>query len=368
MGARLENAPARDLPLIPGGAAMPVFDPFDTESVARRLLAFLQGQAGETVEIGPLRRFTVGFSWVTYGFAASWTEGGRRVSRDLVLRAGPPNGIFGPYRAAPEFTALRALEGSAARAPKAFWRCDDLAVLGAPFIICERVRGEAPIPWSRDGRVGFDEASRVSLGEQFLEALAALHNFDWRGTGIETIGGATRAADAVEAEIESWSARMRGWSARRYPILDFAIAWFRAHAPKTSRISIVHGDYRIGNFLVAEGKITAILDWELVHLGDPLEDLGWICMQAWRGRSNFMCHLVTREELAEKYARLTGVEVDPAALRYWEAFGTFKLAVMHLAAAHSFETLGFNDMRMAGMAAQIPRMLLQVEAALEKTA
>ena len=131
---------------------------------------------------------------------------------------------------------------------------------------------------------------------------------------------------------------------------------------------MVHGDYRIGNFLVADAKITAILDWELVHLGDPLEDLGWICMQAWRGRSPYMCHLLTREELSDKYAVLTGMDVDAAALRYWEAFGTFKLAAMHLAAAYSFETRGFNDMRMAGMAAQIPRMLLQVEAALEQAA
>ena len=63
---------------------------------------------------------------------------------------------------------------------------------------------------------------------------------------------------------------------------------------------MVHGDYRIGNFLELDGRISAILDWELVHLGDPMEDLGWICLQAWRGRSPYMCHLFTREELKEQ--------------------------------------------------------------------
>lgn len=347
---------------------MPDFDPFDTDSVARRLLVFLRAQAGEQVEIGALARFTVGFSWVTYGFPAKWIEADQRVARELILRVGPPNGIFAPYRAAPEFAVLQALRASAVRAPRAYWCCDDLDVLGAPFFICERVEGEAPIPWSRDGKPVFDEASRIGLADQFIGAVAALHNFEWRGTGVETLEGARTPEHAAVSEIDVWSGRMQAWSTRRYPILDYALAWFRADAPRAARISVVHGDYRIGNFLVADAKITAILDWELVHLGDPLEDLGWICMQAWRGRSPYMCHLLTREELSDKYAVLTGMDVDAAALRYWEAFGTFKLAAMHLAAAYSFETRGFNDMRMAGMAAQIPRMLLQVEAALEQAA
>ncbi len=347
---------------------MPDFDPFDTDSVARRLLVFLRAQAGEQVEIGALARFTVGFSWVTYGFPAKWIEADQRVARELILRVGPPNGIFAPYRAAPEFAVLQALRASAVRAPRAYWCCDDLDVLGAPFFICERVEGEAPIPWSRDGKPVFDEASRIGLADQFIGAVAALHNFEWRGTGVETLEGARTPEHAAVSEIDVWSGRMQAWSTRRYPILDYALAWFRAHAPRAARISVVHGDYRIGNFLVADAKITAILDWELVHLGDPLEDLGWICMQAWRGRSPYMCHLLSREELSDKYAGLTGMNVDAAALRYWEAFGTFKLAAMHLAAAYSFETRGFNDMRMAGMAAQIPRMLLQVEAALEQAA
>jgi hypothetical protein len=81
-----------------------------------------------------------------------------------------------------------------------------------------------------------------------------------------------------------------------------------------------------------------------------------------------MCHLVSREELGERYAALTGVEPSGAALRYWEVFGTYKLAVMHYGATHCFEARGFNDLRMAGMGAQIPRMLLQVESAMERAA
>ncbi|WP_137389404.1 phosphotransferase family protein [Rhodoligotrophos defluvii] len=351
----------------PGEQPAPVqFDPFDLEGLGWRLRSFLRTAIGSDVELSPLHRYTVGFSWVTYGFSAKWHENGSAISRDLILRVGPPNGLFGPYKASPEALTLQALAKSAVPVPGLYWYSDESNVFGAPFFICDRVEGEAPIPWTADGGPAFDEQSRARLGEQFVTALAALHNFDWRGTPAAHIGGATDTSRTAAAQIDYWEGLMRQWSQRRYPILEWAVLWFREHAPAAPRISIVHGDYRIGNFLEREGSITAILDWELVHLGDPMEDLGWICLQAWRGRAPYMCHLLTREELHQRYSALTGLPVDPAAVAYWEAFGTFKLAVMHLGATYCYETRGFNDLRMAAMGIQIPRMLLQVESAVER--
>jgi aminoglycoside phosphotransferase (APT) family kinase protein len=344
------------------------FEPFDADGVRHRLLTYLRRQVGADVEIGTLERYTVGFSWVTFGFTGTWSEGGRRVARDLILRVGPPSGIFAPYRASPEFLTLRSLADSSVPVPRAYWYSDDSEALGAPFFVCEFVKGDAPVPWTVDGGPAFDEATRINLGDQFVAAIAALHNFAWRGTPVAGIGGATNPDDTAGSQIVFWQERMRQWSTRRYPMLEWALIWFRAHAPKARRISVVHGDYRIGNFLELRGHISAILDWELVHLGDPMEDLGWICLQAWRGRSPYMCHLLTRGELSQKYQALTGAEIDPAALHYWEVFGTFKLAVMHLGASYCFETRDFNDLRMAGMGAQLPRMLLQLEAVMERAA
>ncbi len=347
---------------------MSAFEPFDGDNVQRRLLAYLRQQVGADVEIGALKRYTVGFSWVTFGFTATWSEGGRRVASDLILRVGPPSGIFAPYRASPEFRTLQSLTNSGVPVPRAYWYSDDSEALGAPFFICEFVKGDAPVPWTADGGPAFDEAARINLGDQFVTALVALHNFAWRSTPVAGIGGATDPDETANSQIAFWEERMRQWSTRRHPILEWALIWFRAHAPKARRISVVHGDYRIGNFLELEGRISAILDWELVHLGDPMEDLGWICLQAWRGRSPYMCHLLTRDELSQNYQALTGTPVDLSALHYWEVFGTFKLAVMHLGASYCFETRDFNDLRMAGMGAQLPRMLLQLEAVMERAA
>ncbi|MEC9346561.1 MAG: phosphotransferase family protein [Pseudomonadota bacterium] len=344
------------------------FDPDDMAAIGRRLREFMTGLGLSGVELGAMRRYTSGFSWATYGFSAAWREDGREVRRELILRVGPPGGIFAPYRASPEFITLGALTGTDVPVPGVYWYSDGSVHLGAPFFVCDFVAGEVPIPWTHDGGPAFDDAARLNLGGQFVEALAALHGFEWQGTPVAGIGGSTDPARAALDQVDAWEANLARWSPVRVPILEWAAIWLRAHAPVAPRISITHGDYRIGNFLVVDGRITAILDWELVQLGDPVEDLGWICLQAWRGRSPHMCHFFSREELRDRYAALAGFEPDMAAIRYWEAFGTYKLAIMHYAARHSFDALGFNDLRLAGMAAQIPRMLLQVEQAMERAA
>ncbi|SMH51841.1 phosphotransferase family protein [Mesorhizobium australicum] len=342
------------------------FDPTAVEAIRSTLAAFASAQVGGGVEIGPLRRFTVGFSWVTYGFRAKWSEGGTAIERDLILRAGPPTGIFGPYHAYPEFVTLKALADSAVPVPRVYWYSDDTSILGAPFFVCDLVPGEAPIPWTHDGGPAFDEERRVRLGTQFVAALAALHQFRWQDTPVASIDGTKDVRKTAAQQVDNWMANLARWSPGRVPMLELAAAWLRENAPVATRISITHGDYRIGNFLEVDGTITAILDWELVRLGDPVEDLGWVCLQAWRGRSPYMCHFFEREELRDRYGALTGHEVSLADMAYWEAFGTFKLAIMHYGATDCFARRGFNDLRMAGMGAQIPRLLLQVETAMER--
>jgi aminoglycoside phosphotransferase (APT) family kinase protein len=346
-------------------AATPAFDPNDTGAIRARLAAFLEAEVGAGVDVGPLHRFTVGFSWVTYGFTA--TRPGAKPER-LILRIGPPNGILAPYSARPEALALISLAGSGVPVAGVHAFSDDLSILGAPFYVCDHMPGEAPVPWTADGGPAFDEATRADMGEQFVAALAALHRFDWSNAPVAALEGERDPARIVAARIDHWQERAHGWSARRHPMLEWAATRLRRTAPAARGVCLTHGDYRIGNFLADKGRISAILDWELVTLSDPLEDLGWVCLQAWRGRSPYMCHLLDRQTLLARYAALTGAPVDEAALRWWEAFGTYKLAVMHLAAAHCFEFRGFNDLRMAGMGAQLPRMLLQVEAAVERAA
>jgi aminoglycoside phosphotransferase (APT) family kinase protein len=339
-------------------------DKFSDERLQARLADFLRGKGAEDPRIGRLKRYTAGFSWITYELEAAWRDGKGRHERDLILRIGPDNGLFAPYTARPEFIALSCLKPAGVPLPTVRWFCDDREVLGAPFLIYDRIEGEAPLPWSSGGEP-FDDGLRKRLGEEFIAVLSALHRFDWRGTGAHELPGPETEADAAPAQIRTWEGWLRQWSERSFPMLERALLWLKRNAPPAPRITLVHGDYRIGNFLHVNGRITGILDWELVHRGDPHEDLGWMCLPAFRGRSPYMCHLITREELCRRYAELTGSPVSSRALHYYEAFGAFKLAVIHLGASHCFERRGNDDLRMALFGAQMPRLLLQLERLME---
>src|SRR3990172_3365720 len=142
------------------------------DELRRNLAKFLSGRVGGPVELSALERYPVGFSWLTFGFDASWDEAGRRVSRKLILRMGPPHGVLAPYLAHDQFIALKALEGSGVPVPRVYWYCDDPAVLGGAFFIMERVEGDAPLPWTESGGTGaFDEKIRPQLAEQFVAGL-----------------------------------------------------------------------------------------------------------------------------------------------------------------------------------------------------
>ena len=133
------------------------------ELLRPRLSAYLSAQAGTTVIVEDIVKFPVGFSWITYGVRVS----GYPQARDLILRLGPPYGLFAPYSAMPELQSLTALQASSVPAPRAFSGSDDISILGAPFFLCERVDGDAPLPWGGQDSAALEGARRESLAARF---------------------------------------------------------------------------------------------------------------------------------------------------------------------------------------------------------
>jgi aminoglycoside phosphotransferase (APT) family kinase protein len=174
--------------------------------------------------------------------------------------------------------------------------------------------------------------------------------------------------NAARIQIDAWEARFRRWALRPHPMAHRALAWLRANAPTAERLSIVHGDYRLGNFLERDGRISAILDWELVHLGDPVEDLGWAFLPQYRGGTPLVCGLASEADFLARYQTRSGLSVDPASLRFYLVFSLLKLAFTHMAAARCFEDGLFNDMRMPAMATQIAPVFRQIGKILEQAA
>lgn len=334
------------------------------EQLRERIATYLGRASGRPVRVGTIRRFPVGFSWLTYLVPVAGLDDAPG-ERELILRLGPDEGLFAPYSALPQVRAMRSLEGSAVPVPRAFWHGDDPAHLGAPFLFCEKAEGEALVPWVSPTEPRLEEGLRIRLAHQFIDSLAALHRVDWRDQPIAAMAGDVDEGRAALRSVQTWEALIRRWQMRPYPLAEWGLRWLKAHCPRAPRVTIVHGDYRTGNFLQRDGRITAILDWELVHLGDPHEDLAWASMPMYKGGTPYIGRLAEPELFYGRYAERAGLGVSMESVRYYQAFSLLKLAATHMAAARCFEEGRFNDLRMPAMGSQIATCLRQMVKTIE---
>jgi aminoglycoside phosphotransferase (APT) family kinase protein len=215
--------------------------------------------------------------------AASLISGGRSnltyairgASEPLVLRRPPLGHVQSTaHDMAREFRVISALRGTAVPVPRAVRFIDDSeAGVDAPFYLMERARGR--ILRSREDNVGYTPAQTQQLSRDLVQTLAALHALDPAAVGLGDFG---RADGFLARQVDRWGRQYEGSRSRELPQLDALQAELRESIPETRRSSIVHGDYRLDNALVSDvgtvPTISAILDWEMATLGDPLTDLG----------------------------------------------------------------------------------------------
>lgn len=284
------------------------------ESLPQQLADALAGVLGP-VEVHSLRRLTGGASRETWSFDAVAADG---TLHELVLRRDPP-GRPGPRGSmALEAAAIRLASGAGVPVPEVLVDHDEAAPWGSAGMVMRRVAGEAlGRRILRDDAFG---AARDRLVGQFGAALAALHSVP-----ADRLGAAPEfdPLDAMRAVLDELGEPV--------PTFEYALDWLARHRPASHGRAVVHGDFRLGNLLVGPEGLTAVLDWELVHLGDPVEDLGWCCVRAWRfGGEPPVAGLGTRERLLEAYEAAGGSRVEAEVLRWWEAYGTLRWGVICL--------------------------------------
>lgn len=122
-----------------------------------------------------------------------------------------------------------------------------------------------------------------------------------------------------------------------HPVFEVAFRWLEQNRPSQLRRTLVHGDFRLGNIMVGHTGLASVLDWELAHMGDPMEDLGWLCVRAWRfGGALPVAGIGTYEEIFAGYESVSGIRPEPEAVRWWEIFGTLKWGIIciHQATTH----------------------------------
>ncbi|MCU0670508.1 MAG: phosphotransferase family protein [Myxococcota bacterium] len=324
--------------------------------LSARLETFLRARipGADPIAVRDVVVHTEGFSQETFSFRSEIA--GR--SEHWVVKREPVSGLLEPYDLEPEFRVLHALSGDPLPSPRTPWFERAAHVLERPFYVMERLPGEVPIPVPGAGGEGpFDASERAALAPQLMRALAALHAVDWRARGLDFLG-VPGAGDAAAREVARWQARIDASGLTPDPVLVEALLWLRRHAPASDHVALLHGDYRLGNWLIerdaAGPRLTGILDWEMVHLGDPIEDVAWCISHLWRGQTPRAACLAAPEDLVALYEEAAGFRVDRDVLRYYEVLAVVKMAAIMLTGIRAFRDGRTADLRMAIFDHQLP--------------
>ncbi len=289
------------------------------DELADRLQHLLRAELDDPgLEVGGLRRLTGGASRETWSFEAT---GGDHAGRYVLQRerAGSPRAGAMDTEAA----LLRAASAAGVPVARLVSAAGSDDALGAGHLVSEFIEGETIArKILRDDEYA---TARQRLAADCGRALAAIHS-------IPT----DAVADLARTDQVTQYREVLDELGDPHPAFEHAFAWLEANRPPTTGEALVHGDFRLGNLMVGPDGLEAVVDWELAHLGDPMEDLGWLCVRAWRfGGPEPVGGFGTYEQLFAAYAEASGRDVDPAVVRWWEVLGTLKWGIMCITQARA---------------------------------
>ncbi len=274
-----------------------------------QLAEVLRPVVGE-VSIENLCTLTGGASRTTWAFDAV-TNGTRQA---LILRTGPPDDVHAGMEL--EAAVQRRAAAAGAPVPHILAADNSPAALGNPYLICNAIGGETIV---RRIHRALDDNGRDRLLRQCAQALAAIHRADPDGIGL-----------AHTEQLAEWRDRLDEMGDTT-ATFEWAFRWLAAHRPPPTPARLVHGDFRMGNLIVDESGLAAVLDWELVHIGEVYEDLAWFCIRAWRfGAPEELGAggLGSVESFLSAYEEAAGVTVDRDAFRWWLTVATLRWGVI----------------------------------------
>lgn len=324
-----------------------------------RLQFYLSDKLGAAeVQISDLNQSPGGASRETWSFDAQWRQNGREARRGFILRRDPDASLLETERDL-EFKVMDAVRAHGVPVPKMYWLENNPSFLERPFFLMERIDGCETSP----SKVLMDPRFfpvRDKLAQQFVDILGRIHLVDWRSSGLEFLGV---PGDCAIGEVEKWQAVLDRDSLEPQPVLRATLTWLRRHLPPPpQRTVLVHADFRTGNLLCSEGgTIEGVLDWEMAHLGDPLEDVAWACIRPWRWLGDERIGgLMDREVFYREYEKATGIAVIPETIRFWEVLGNLKLAAIFITGARSFCDGRTRSPMMAFLGRNISRLELEI--------
>lgn len=328
------------------------------------IVAELRGRLGEYLEAVTGQDVDVVHFGVLPGSAAqeSWQVKAKvgEAAQSFVLRRDPPiPPDDNPLPRDQEFRLIKAAHETGVRVLRPRWYCLEPLILDQPFFMMDYVDGIA------------DGAQLVSLPElaearkllpgQMGEQLAKIHAIDPTQHKLDFLPQPRASFSPAQETIASIRAMILKLGVHN-PVFEFGLRWAEQNAPKTDKTVVLHGDFQVGNLLVNKTGLAGILDWEYARLGDPLEDLAWPCLRAWRfGRGDLQLGGIgAREPFIQAYEQASGRAVDHNAVDYWEILANLRRAVTCLVAANRRVSGGHASVERASLGRRSAEMQFEM--------
>lgn len=298
----------------------------------------LQAQGVKYFALANKRWLSGGASKIQMAFSLDWDSPGiGRTTTEMVLRMEPAESIVETSRLR-EFQIIKAMDGLVP-VPPVFWCDEDGQYLPYPSLIYGFAEGVTKPKNSTSGVSGagttLPDDIRQKLAPQFIQHLAKIHNFDYSQSQLSAFDIPQPGTQCAEWGLDWWERVWEEDGDEEIPLLRIAAAWLRRNMPVLDKPSIVHSDYRLGNFLFTEHncEITALLDWELSRIGDRHQDLAWTTSQAFvtlgsDGKTQLVCSMMPESEFFEHYQQVSGLEVNPATLHWYKIYNNYSLAIL----------------------------------------
>ena len=337
---------------------------FETEALERWLHRELEGFKGPLT----VKQFRQGHSNLTYLISDGVGE--------WVLRR-PPVGtkVKRAHDMGREHRILSKLHQAYPHAPRALAVCDDLEVIGAPFFVMERLRGVV-LRRQPPKDLPLSEDTMRTLSESFIANLVRIHATDLSQAGLADFG---RPEGYIQRQVEGWCTRYGGSQTDDVAGIEEVMAWLNTHMPTDQSGCLIHNDYKFDNIMLDAQDITRIvgvLDWEMATVGHPLMDLGtslalWVqaddspALRVMQFGPTHLPGAYTRQQIIERYAALSGRDLSE--IRFYHAFGLFKMAVVAQQIYYRFATGKTTDRRFAMMIQGVRVLIAEARAIVESS-
>jgi aminoglycoside phosphotransferase (APT) family kinase protein len=312
-------------------------------NIGERLAAWLRTQVpdADDVRVEGLDRLSFGHSAEMMMLSVATRHGDHDDRQDVVLRLRPkPPALLEPYDLVRQFRILRALADTAVRVPRALWLEDTGDVLGRPFFVMERAAGQV---YEMESPADVADQTVVRMCQSLVEQLAAIHTVDLERTGLDALDD---GGDHLDRELDHWAAEMNRVRRDALPALERLHRALRETKPESCpKVTLVHGDAKPGNFAFTDGEVSAVFDWEMTTVGDPLTDIGWLEM-LWMQPVGINTHpaALTIDALLAHYESASGIKVQNRS--WYRAFNAYKMAVICLIGAMLIEDGHSDDQKL----------------------